>query len=111
MLTSWTYTYDNAGNIESKKEYAYTTGTLGAVLDTVDYTYDDDWGDLLTGYDGATITSDTIGNMLSDGTWSYTWKHGRELASMTKGSTTWAHTYNDNSNIPSVRAGNPNDTW
>ena len=26
---SYTYSYDNRGNITSKKEYAYTTGTLG----------------------------------------------------------------------------------
>ena len=52
------------------------------------------WGDLLTGYNGKTITSDTIGNMLSDGTWTYTWEHGRELATMSNGSTTWTNTYN-----------------
>jgi len=32
--------------------------------------------------------------MLSDGTWNYTWQHGRELASMTDGSTSWNFTYN-----------------
>lgn len=61
---------------------------------TVNYTYDGTWGDLLTGYNGKTITSDTIGNMLSDGTWTYTWEHGRELATMSNGSTTWTYTYN-----------------
>ena len=61
---------------------------------TVNYTYDGTWGDLLTGYNGKTITSDTIGNMLSDGTWTYTWEHGRELATMSNGSTTWTNTYN-----------------
>ena len=64
-------------------------------MDTVAYTYgDSDWGDLLTGYDGKTISYDTIGNPLSDGTWTYTWEHGRELASMSNGSTTWSMTYN-----------------
>jgi YD repeat-containing protein len=29
----------------------------------------------------------------NDGTWTYTWEHGRELASMTDGSTTWNYTY------------------
>ena len=88
------WAYDDAGNITSRKEYAYTTGTLGSVQSTVSYTYDGTWGDLLTGYNGKTITSDTIGNMLSDGTWTYTWEHGRELATMSNGSTTWTNTYN-----------------
>lgn len=87
------WTYDDAGNILSRKEYAYATGTLGTVQSTVNYTYDGTWGDLLTGYGGKTITSDTIGNMLSDGTWSYTWEHGRELASMSKSGAAWNFTY------------------
>jgi len=80
---TWTWSYDSAGNILSKSEYAYTTGELGTPIDTVTYTYgDSDWGDLLTGYDGKTVTSDEIGNMLSDGVHNYTWEHGRQLASM-----------------------------
>jgi len=92
---TWTWTYDGAGNIQNRKEYAYTTGTLGAVQQQVNYLYgNSNWGDLLTSYNGTAITSDAIGNMLSDGTWSYTWQHGRELASMTDGTTTWSFTYN-----------------
>lgn len=53
---------------------------LSSVLNTVNFIHDGTWGDLLTGYNGKTITSDTIGNMLSDGTWTYTWEHGREKA-------------------------------
>jgi len=50
---TWVWTYDEAGNITSKKEYAYTTGSLGAIIDTISYTYDNSaWGDLLTSYDG-----------------------------------------------------------
>ena len=89
-----TWEYDNAGNILSRKEYAYTTGELGTLTDTDAYTYEDmDWGDLLTAYDGNAITHDGIGNPLSDGTWTYTWKHGRQMASMSDGSTTWSYTY------------------
>ena len=40
LAFSRTYTYDVGGNIVQKKTYAYTTGTLGTVLDTVNYTYD-----------------------------------------------------------------------
>ena len=57
---------------------------------------DSDWGDLLTAYDGVAITYDEMGNPLSDGTWTYTWEHGRQLASMTNGSTTWTYTYDAN---------------
>ena len=80
---TWVWAYDNAGNILSRKEYAYTTGDLGTVLDTVTYAYgDSSWGDLLTAFDGNAITYDAIGNPLSDGTWTYTWQHGRQLAGM-----------------------------
>ena len=93
-----TWTYDNAGNILTRKEYAYNTGDLANVTptDTVNYVYgDSDWGDLLTSYDGNTIIYDAIGNPLSDGTWTYTWQHGRELKSMTDGTTTWDFTYDE----------------
>ena len=64
-------------------------------IESVSYNYQDTygWGDLLTSYDGRTITYDEIGNPLSDGEWTYTWKRGRQLASMTKGNTTWTYTY------------------
>mgnify|MGYP000363325740 FL=1 len=82
---TWVYTYDNGGNILTKKEYAYTTGTLGTALDTISYGYGDStWKDLLTSYDGQALTTDAIGNLTSDGTWNYTWQHGRQLAQMSK---------------------------
>ena len=34
--------------------------------------------------------------MLTDGTWTYTWQNGRELAAMTDGTTTWNYTYDAN---------------
>ena len=34
--------------------------------------------------------------MLSDGTRTYTWQHGRELATVTRGSKTWTNIYNAN---------------
>ena len=89
--------YDNAGNILSRTEYAYTTAEdLDSIplSETFAYGYTNEvWGDLLTSYDGDGITYDEIGNPLSDSNWSYTWQHGRQLASMTKGSTTWTYTY------------------
>ncbi len=92
-----TWTYDNAGNILTRKEYDYTTGSLTGLTptDTVSYGYgNSNWGDLLTSYDGQAITYDQVGNPLTDGTWTYTWQHGRQLSSMTDGSTTWNYTYN-----------------
>ena len=82
---TWVYTYDNGGNILSKSEYAYTTGALGTALDTISYGYgDSSWKDLLTSYDGQALTTDAIGNLTNDGTWSYTWQHGRQLAQMSR---------------------------
>ena len=91
---TWVWTYDTGGNILSKTEYAYTTSELGEAASTVTYGYNDaNWGDLLTAYDGVTITHDEIGNPLNDGTWTYAWS-GRQLASMTDGTTTWSYKYN-----------------
>ena len=82
---TWTYAYDDGGNIQSKTEYAYTTGSLGAAERTVTYGYGDaGWSDLLTSIDGQSLTTDALGNLLSDGTWAYTWQHGRQLAGMNK---------------------------
>ena len=82
---TWVYTYDHGGNILSKSEYAYTTGALGTALDTISYGYGDStWKDLLTSYDGQALTTDAIGNLTNDGTWSYTWQHGRQLAQMSR---------------------------
>jgi len=79
--STYTYSYDNAGNITSKKRYAFTTGTLGSVLNTLSYTYvDSTWKDLLTNYNGTSISYDTIGNPTTIGYAELTWQ-GRELTS------------------------------
>ena len=91
---TWTYAYDDGGNIQSKTEYAYTTGTLGAAVRTIAYGYGDaSWSDLLTSIGGQSLTADEIGNLLSDGTWAYTWQHGRQLAGMSKSGTNIAYGY------------------
>ena len=91
---TWTYAYDDGGNIQSKTEYAYTTGSLGAAVRTIPYGYGDaSWSDLLTSIDGQSLTADEIGNLLSDGTWTYTWQHGRQLAGMSKSGQTIAYGY------------------
>ena len=93
---SFAYEYDAGGNILSKSEYDYTTGELGAALNTVNYTYgDSSWGDLLTAYNGQAITYDTIGNPTSYLGWSFDWT-GRSLTGATKDSQTLSFTYNSN---------------
>jgi RHS repeat-associated protein len=85
--TSYAYTYDTYGNIR--------TATRGSTTHT--YTYgDNEWLDLLTAYDGNSITYDTIGNPLSyyNGTrWTLTWQNGRQLAKAVKSGRTLSYTY------------------
>ena len=94
---SYTYSYDNRGNITSKKEYAYTTGTLGTATKTVSYAYGNTgWKDLLTSYNGQSITYDTIGNPLSYRGMTLTWANGRQLATLTKSGKTTSYEYDIN---------------
>ena len=51
---------------------------------------------MLTNVNGQTITRDDIGNMLNNGTYTYTWEHGRELAEMASGDGRWSFTYDAN---------------
>ena len=61
----------------------------------MNYTYGDaNWPDLLTAFNGKSITYDAIGNPLSDGTWTYAWQHGRQLASMSKSGSSITYGYN-----------------
>ena len=59
--------------------------------------YDDTlgWKDLLTSYGGQARSYDTIGNLISDGTWTYTWQGGRQLASMAKDGTSVSFAYDE----------------
>ena len=82
---TYTYTYDNGGNILTKTEYQFTEDSLeGQTHFTTTYTYGDaEWKDLLTAYDGYSITYDAIGNPL---TYKYgeqlTWENGKQLANI-----------------------------
>ena len=89
-----TYTYDNAGNLLERKEYAYTTGALGAPTDTVTYAYDSVWKDKLVSYDGEAITYDEIGNPLSYRGYTMAWE-GKRLQSLSGNSTTASYTYDE----------------
>ena len=93
-----TYTYDNGGNILTKTEYTYTTGTLGTPTNTINYTYGNtEWKDLLTAYNGQNITYDQIGNPLTyyNGT-QFTWNYGRKLSNaVLSDGTAISYKYND----------------
>ena len=96
--TTWIYAYDLGGNILTKTAYPYTTGTVGTAAKNHTYTYGNaGWKDQLTSLDGVAIQYDSIGNPTNDGTWTYTWQHGKQLASMTRivGTETVSFEYNE----------------
>ena len=98
---TYVYSYDHAGNILSKKTYALTAEgeTPSTLYSTNTYGYNDaDWGDLLTSFNGHTITYDAIGNPLNyynGSSFSFTWKNGRQLATAAKGTYVLSYDYND----------------
>ena len=84
--TTWLYTYDLGGNIQSKVAYAFTTGTVGSAVKSDLFAYGDaNWKDKLTAFNGQAITYDAIGNPTNDSTWNYSWINGRRLRCMHKG--------------------------
>lgn len=95
--TTWVFNYDRGGNITSKVRYAYTTGTLGTVQETIPYTYSDsNWKDKLTTYNDRTFTYDAIGNPTSDSIWSFEWEIGRRLKRMSAEGTALTFKYDHN---------------
>ena len=86
-------TYDNYGNIKSKNGKAYA--------------YDSVWRDLLTSYDGKTITYDAQGNPTYYLGHNLTWEKGRQLKSF-DGNT---YTYNDNGIRTSKTVGGVKHTY
>ncbi len=91
------YTYTN-GNITKKEIYEYSeTGEKGNLLDEIIYTYgDDEWSDLLTSYDGQSITYDSIGNPLNYMGKTLAWTRGRQLQSVTENGASINYKYDAN---------------
>ena len=103
-----TYSYDALNQLKTvtrngvTTEYNYQNGNItsvtqnGTVIKTYGYT-DSTWSDLLTSFNGQTITYDNIGNPLQyrDGM-SFTWAKGRQLQSVTKDGLTASYTYDEN---------------
>ena len=81
---SYSYTYDKGGNILSKTVEG----------ETAEYSYTDTaWGDLLTAYNGESITYDTIGNPLTYRGMTFTWS-GRELSGASANGKSYTYKYN-----------------
>ncbi|WP_335870924.1 hypothetical protein [Bacillus sp. 2205SS5-2] len=59
---TFTYEYDTGGNILFKKEYTYSTGTIGTPTETITYSYHSTWKDKLEAYNERNIIYDSIGN-------------------------------------------------
>ena len=78
------YTYDKGGNLTKKAIYPYTdpNSDVSGTPTTINYGYgNSSWKDLLTSYDGKTITYDKIGNPLSYLGYTLKW-NGRQLISL-----------------------------
>ncbi|MDY4220226.1 MAG: hypothetical protein SOY32_07395, partial [Candidatus Faecousia sp.] len=91
------YYYDNAGNLTSWK---IQDGSATVTQEEHTYTYgDSNWKDLLTAFDGQTITYDGSGNPLSyynGQRYTMTWRNGRELNTATVGGKTYSYEYDVN---------------
>lgn len=110
-----TYTYDNLGQLLSAvgdQTYTYTYDSVGNLLTANGHTYtygNADWRDLLTAFDGQSITYDASGNPLSyyNGTrWSFTWKNGRKLVSASSANGTITFEYDFDGLRTSKKVGN-----
>ena len=89
------YYYDNAGNLTSWK---IQDGTGSITGEEHTYTYgDSNWKDLLTAFDGKSITYDANGNPTKyyNGA-TMTWRNGRQLSSYSLGKNTYNYEYDVN---------------
>ena len=81
MAKTCLYTYDENGNILSRREYAYTVKPTEQLLDDIPtdtalYRYN---GDRMISYNGQTCTYDALGNPTTYRGKSLTWEKGRML--------------------------------
>ncbi len=91
--------YDNYGNITKKNGIVYVYG-------------DSKWKDLLTSYNGQTITYDAQGNPLTYLDYTLTWEKGRQLKKLVKSDgTVIDYTYNANGIRTSKTVGGVTHTY
>ena len=103
------YAYDSLNQLKTvtrngvTTEYTYSNGNITEVKqngETVkSYAYgNSNWRDLLTEYNGQTITYDQIGNPLTYRGKNMTWQNGRRLAGITDANNTIAYAYDADGN-------------
>ena len=105
---TWFYQYDTVGNLlwvktfdKSYDDYEEAASAVSykpeLLLGTDTYTYgDSEWQDLLTAFNGRSITYDAIGNPLTyyNGTdYTMTWEQGRRLTALRAGGKTVSYRY------------------
>ena len=78
LNTTTLYSYDINGNILSKKVGDYTTGNLTNYTEST-YTYATTFSDMITSYNGQTITTSLSGYITQIGATLYQWTRGRYL--------------------------------
>lgn len=83
-------TYDKNGNILSKKIGAYTEGTLSS-YSTYSSSYSTSYSDVLTKYNGQTVSSSNTGNITKIGSVQYLWTRERLLSSVYESSYTYTN--------------------
>ena len=101
MSRTYEYSYDTYGNIRKKFMNGSEVGS---------YTYGNtSWNDLLTAYNGKSISYDGAGNPTSynnGSSYTMSWKRGRELSTVIKGGETSNYTYDaDGMRIVKVSGG------
>jgi len=92
--TTYTYTYDLGGNLLENKKYDQVNG-VEELRGTDTYTYNSDWKDQLTSFNGKAITYDAMGNPLSYMGMSLTWEKGRQLKTLKKSGTLSQYVYDN----------------
>ena len=95
------WNYDSAGNIVGYERYESNDIGPGCEMAATTYSYSDgSWGDMLTSINDKAVISDEIGNITAiadvygDHELTYTWQHGRQLATFADYGGTWEFTYN-----------------
>ena len=103
------YTYDSLNQLKTvtrngvTTEYTYSNGNITSVkqngVTVKSYAYgNSNWRDLLTEYNGQTITYDQIGNPLTYRGKNMTWQNGRRLEGITDANNTIAYAYDADGN-------------